>query len=50
MHTESVNQGYAGTFCWAYFDNRTDDEGTWSDARPGVEAIAALIPAAITGE
>ena len=50
MHTESVNQGYAGTFCWAYFDNRADDEGTWSDARPGVEAIAALIPAAITGE
>ena len=50
MHTESVNQGYAGTFCWAYFDNRADDEGTWTDARPGVEAIAALIPSAITGE
>jgi hypothetical protein len=50
MHTESVNQGYAGTFCWAYFDNRTDTEGTWTDARPGVEAIAGLIPSAITGE
>src|SRR5690606_3624584 len=22
MHVESVNQGYAGTFCWAYHDNR----------------------------
>ena len=50
MHVESVNQGYAGTFCWAYFDNRGDDEGTWTDAKPGVEAIAAQIPDAITGE
>lgn len=50
MHIESVNQGYAGTFCWAYFDNRADDEGTWADARPAVEAIAAQIPTAITGE
>jgi hypothetical protein len=50
MHVESVNQGYAGTFCWAYFDNRGDDEGTWNDAKPGVEAIAAQIPDAITGE
>jgi hypothetical protein len=50
MHVESVNQGYAGTFCWAYFDNRGDDEGTWNDAQPGVEAIAAQIPDAITGE
>jgi hypothetical protein len=50
MHVESVNQGYAGTFCWAYFDNRTDKEGAWSDAKPGIEAIAAKIPSAITGE
>jgi hypothetical protein len=50
MHVESVDQGYAGTFCWAYFDNRSDAEGTWSDAKPGVEAIAAQIPDAITGE
>jgi hypothetical protein len=50
MHVESVAQGYAGTFCWAYFDNRADSEGTWTDAKPGVEAIAAQIPQAMTGE
>lgn len=50
MHTESITQGYAGTFCWAYFDNRADDEGTWDDAKAGVAAIAAQIPNAITGE
>ena len=50
MHVESVNQGYAGTFCWAYFDNRADSEGTWNDARTAVQAIAEQIPAAITGE
>lgn len=50
MHVESVNQGYAGTFCWAYFDNRADNLGTWSTAQPAVQAIAAQIPAAITGE
>jgi hypothetical protein len=50
MHVESVAQGYAGTFCWAYFDNRADGEGTWTDAKPGVEAIGAQIPGAITGE
>jgi hypothetical protein len=50
MHVESVNQGYAGTFCWAYFDNRLDKEGTWADARTAVQAIAQQIPQAITGE
>jgi hypothetical protein len=50
MHTESVNQGYAGTFCWAYYDNRADDEGTWNEARPAMEAIADQIPGAIVGE
>ncbi len=50
MHVESVNQGYAGTFCWAYFDNRADSTGTWADAAPAVRAIAEQIPAAITGE
>jgi len=50
MHVESVNQGFAGTFCWAFFDNRADSEGTWQNAQPGVEAIAAQIPGAITGE
>jgi hypothetical protein len=50
MHTGSVTQGYAGTFCWAYFDDRADDEGTWSDAQAGVAAVAAQIPNAITGE
>ncbi len=50
MHLESVNQGYAGTFCWAYFDNRADMEGTWSDAEAAVSAIAAQIPGAMTGE
>jgi hypothetical protein len=50
MHTEAVNMGYAGTFCWAYHDNRADSEGTWNDARPAVEAIASQIPEAITGE
>lgn len=50
MHVESVNQGYAGTFCWAYFDNRADSEGTWADAQPGVQAIGAQIPSAISGE
>jgi len=50
MHVESVNQGYAGTFCWAYFDNRADSEGTWDDARSAVQAIAEQIPEAITGE
>lgn len=50
MHVESVNQGYAGTFCWAYFDNRADMEGTWSDAQPAVQAIAAQIPGGIAGE
>ncbi len=50
MHAESVSQGYAGTFCWAYFDNRADDEGTWSDAQAGVAAVAAQIPNAISGE
>jgi hypothetical protein len=48
MHVDSVDQGFAGTFCWAYFDNRADDEGTWTDAKPGVEAIADKIPSAIT--
>jgi hypothetical protein len=50
MHVESVNKGYAGTFCWAYLDNRADSLGTWADAKPAVEAIAAQIPGAITGE
>jgi hypothetical protein len=50
MHTESIAQGYAGTFCWAYFDNRADDEGTWDDAKEGVAAVAAQIPNAITGD
>ena len=50
MHVESVNQGFAGTFCWAYLDNRADAEGTWLEAEPAVAAIAAQIPAAITGE
>lgn len=50
MHVESVNQGFAGTFCWAFFDNRADSEGTWQNAQPGVEAIAAQIPGAIAGE
>ncbi len=50
MHVESVNQGYAGSFCWAYHDNREDSEGTWSDAQPAVEAIAAQIPGAISGQ
>lgn len=50
MHVESVNQGYAGTFCWAYFDNRADSEGTWADAQSAVAAVAAQIPNAITGE
>jgi len=50
MHVESVTQGYAGTFCWAYYDNRADDEGAWVDAQAGVEAIGDQIPSAITGE
>ncbi|MBN2803136.1 MAG: cellulase family glycosylhydrolase [Deltaproteobacteria bacterium] len=50
MHTEAIAQGYAGTFCWAYFDNRKDKEGYWVDAKPGIEAIAAAIPNAISGE
>jgi len=50
MHVDSVTQGFAGTFCWAFFDNRADAEGTWANAQPGMEAIAAQIPQAITGE
>ena len=50
MHVEAVNQGFAGTFCWAYFDNRADAEGTWANAEPAMAAIAAQIPTAITGE
>lgn len=50
MHVESVNQGFAGTFCWAFFDNRADAEGTWSNAEPAMAAIASQIPNAITGE
>lgn len=50
MHTEAVTQGFAGSFCWAYFDNRADKEGYWPDAEPGMKAIADMIPAAMTGE
>ncbi len=50
MHVEAVNQGFAGTFCWAYFDNRADTLGTWANAEPAMAAIAAQIPAAISGE
>lgn len=50
MHMEAMNQGFAGTFCWAYFDNRADSEGTWADAQPAMAAIATQIPTAITGE
>jgi hypothetical protein len=45
-----VNKGYAGSFCWAYFDNRADDEGYWPDAKSGMQAIAQQIPSAMTGE
>jgi hypothetical protein len=47
MHTRSVERGWAGTMSWAYFNNRADKEGYWPDARPGVEAIARLIPDAV---
>mgnify|MGYP003826308625 FL=1 len=50
MHVDSVELGYAGTFCWAYFDNREDHEGDWDDAKGPMEAISALIPDAMTGE
>lgn len=50
MHLKSVEQGYAGTFCWAYFDNRMDDEGTWEDAQAAITAVKNQIPSAITGE
>lgn len=44
MHMESVNKGYAGSFCWAYFDNRADNEGTWADAEAPMQEISQAIP------
>jgi hypothetical protein len=44
MHMESVNKGYAGSFCWAYFDNRADKEGYWVDAEAPMLEISQAIP------
>lgn len=49
MHVKSVEKGYAGSFCWAYFDNRKDKEGYWVDAKPGMQAISELIPEYMSG-
>jgi hypothetical protein len=50
MHVKSVDKGYAGSFGWAYFDNRADKVGYWVDAKPCMQAISTLIPAAMIGE
>ena len=47
MHVASVDSGYAGVMSWAYLDNRTDKEGAWAEAKPGIEAVFAKIPQAI---
>lgn len=47
MHVRSVDSGYAGVMSWAFLDNRTDKEGAWADAKPGIEAVYAKIPLAI---
>jgi hypothetical protein len=47
MHVKSVDSGYAGVMSWAFLDNRTDKEGAWADAKPGIEAVFAKIPLAI---
>jgi|GEM_PF-1305730 len=47
MHVGSVDSGYAGVMSWAYLDNRSDKEGAWAEARPGIAAVHARIPDAI---
>jgi hypothetical protein len=48
MHVGSVDSGYAGVMSWAYLDNRADKVGAWADAKPGIQAVYAKIPQAIT--
>ena len=50
MHVPSVDLGYAGTFSWAYFNNRSDTTGHWPDAKPGMKAIADKIPEYMAGK
>lgn len=47
MHVRSVDSGYAGVMSWAFLDNRSDKEGAWAEAKPGIAAVHAKIPEAI---